>query len=711
LGPGTHTITVVANDSANPPNSGIYSITVTVTTVLPAVVIDSLAAGTTLSGITTVSGWAIDSTTSIGTAIANVQIKVDGTVVGLASYGVNRSDVCSVYPGRPGCPNVGFTYQLNSASLGTGTHTVTAVANDSDNPPDSGSYSVMVKVAAAPPTTTTLVSSLSPSTYAQNVTLGATVSPAPGSGTVTFEASGMVLGTKTLANGQAALTVNTLPTGTTSLKAYYSGGSSFAPSTSAALPQTVIGVSANGFQTPVTYAAGTNPHGVVVSDFNGDGKADIALANTGSNSVSVLLGNGNGTFNGAQNYTAGTAPASVAIGDFNGDGKVDLAVSNAGGNNVSVLLGNGDGTFQPAANYAAGAGPSAVTAGDFNGDGKVDLAISNAGGNNVSVLLGNGDGTFQPAANYAVGAAPSAVAIGDFNGDGKVDLAVSNAGGNSMSVLSGNGDGTFQSAVNYAVGAGPSAVAIGDFNGDGKVDLAVSNAGGNSVSVLLGNGDGTFRSAVTYAAGNAPSAIVAGDFNGDNRTDLAVTNASTNSVNVLTGNGDGTFTAPVSATASLQPVSLAVGDFNGDGRADLAVAIAGSNSVSVLAGAPNIPNGPAIMIDSIPPGAAVSGVVTISGWAVGGVSATAIGGIQVLVDALNVGKGIYGTSRGDVCVVYTGRQGCPNVGFTYQLNTSALPAGLHTILVAATDLNGNPFVATYSTTIMTTPLPNGVCLQ
>ena len=113
-------------------------------------------------------------------------------------------------------------------------------------------------------------------------------------------------------------------------------------------------------------------------------------------------------------------------GDFNGDGRPDLAVANYGSNDVSVLLGNGDGTFQPQVTYAVGSSPVALVAGDFNGDGRPDLAVANYGANDVSVLLGNGDGTFQPQVTYAVGSSPTALVAGDFNGDGRTDLAVAN---------------------------------------------------------------------------------------------------------------------------------------------------------------------------------------------------------------------------------------------------------------------------------------------
>ena len=222
----------------------------------------------------------------------------------------------------------------------------------------------------------------------------------------------------------------------------------------------------------------------------------------------------------------GISPLSIAVGDFNRDGKLDLAVGNWTSNNVSVLLGNGDGTFQAAVDYATGSEPESVAVGDFNGDGKLDLVISNCLSSNVSVLLGNGDGTFQAAVNYGTGSDSSSVAVGDFNGDGKLDLAVSNSStsDDNVSVLLGNGDGTFQPAVNYGVGVSPRALALGDFNGDGKIDLVTANIDSNNVSVLFGNGDGTFRASVDYPGGPLPlpESLAVGDFNGDGRLDLAV---------------------------------------------------------------------------------------------------------------------------------------------------------------------------------------------
>jgi len=488
-----------------------------------------------------------------------------------------------------------------------------------------------------------LTQSPNPSMVGQAVTLLATVSAAGATGQVTFYDGQTVLGTSTLSGAKAALVTSLLLTGPHSLRAYYGGSGTYLPSTSATVAQSVVASSETGFRTQVTYSTGTGPSSVVVADFDGNGKADFAVAIQGSNNVVLFLGRGDGTFQSGTTNATGNSPVSLAAGDFNGDGKTDLAVANYGSNNVSILLGNGDGSFQTTVNYNAGSNPFSVAVGDFNGDGKVDLVVANQSGNNLSVLLGNGDGTFQTAVNYGAGTSPRFVAVGDFNGDGKADLAVANYGSNNLSILLGNGDGTFQPAVNYNTGNSPESLAVGDFNGDGKSDIAIGNYGGG-VSVLLGNGDGTFRAAANYSAGAFPQSVVVGDVNGDGKADLIVANTGSNTVSVLLGNGDGTFQGAVNYNTGAGPISVALGDFNGDGASDLVVANQNSNSVSILLGAANTPsitNGGVVaaanylpqmvpgMIASLFGSNLASGITTAGGLplpaALGGVSVSANG--------------------------------------------------------------------------------------
>ena len=345
------------------------------------------------------------------------------------------------------------------------------------------------------------------------------------------------------------------------------------------------------FQGPTNYATGRGPGSATVGDFNGDGKPDLVTANEFPDNVSVLPGNGDGTFQAALNTGTFVDPVALAVGDFNKDGKPDLAVANRLSGSVLALIGNGDGTFVFSSqnNYSTGDSPNSVAVADLNADTNADLVVVNSSalGSSVSVLLGNGNGTFQAATNTAVGGLPGMVVVGDFNGDGKPDLAVSgfDFSDNSYVLLFlGQGNGTFQSPSTLAVGKLPEGLAAADLNADGKLDLAVANSSGlsNSVSVLLGNGNGTFQPKVDYAAGAQPRSVAVGDLNGDGKLDLAVPNNNDNTVSVLLGNGDGTFQAKTNYAVGTEPQSAAVGDFDGNGKLDLAAANYDDATVSVL---------------------------------------------------------------------------------------------------------------------------------
>jgi phospholipase C len=330
--------------------------------------------------------------------------------------------------------------------------------------------------------------------------------------------------------------------------------------------------------------AGTTPKGVAAGDFTGNGIQDLAVINNGSNTVSIFLGSGNGTFTLKSTVAAGLAPVSVATGDFNSDGKLDLAVASNGSDAITILLGNGDGTFSGAPSNPITVSPLGVSVADFNQDGKLDLLAPNGNDGTLSVLLGNGDGTFYATATpTGTGTGPNAAAVGDFNQDGIPDFAVINNGSTDITVELGNGDGTFAAVTTSpTTGSNPVAIATGDFNGDGRLDLAVVNQGSNTVDVFTGNGDGTFTLKSSPSTGNAPSSVAVGDINGDGKLDLAVTNSTDNTVSVLLGNGDGTFQTPVIASTGTTPVGVAVSDFNNDGKADLVTANQRAGTASVL---------------------------------------------------------------------------------------------------------------------------------
>ena len=459
-----------------------------------------------------------------------------------------------------------------------------------------GALSAKFSLANVLVTTVTVAASPDPSVLGAPVVLKATVTPSNATGRVTFYDGVTILGSKPLSSGTASLSTVLLPAGNRKLTTYYSGDSTYLAAT-ANISQTVKAAAAVGFRGSLVSLGAVDPNGVAVGDFNGDGKPDLAVPGNpgnGTGSVLILLGNGDGTFQAPVDYPAPFNPETMAIADFNGDGNADIIVtgSSTEGSIISMLPGNGDGTFGRAVNSVAGGPLGALMVADMNGDGKPDLVSL---GGLLSVLLGNGDGTFgAPIALLSSGGLYSVGVLGEFNGDGKVDLAavtVSSNTGNTGTVviLFGNGDGTFRApvSVNAPPVTGFPSLAAADFNGDGKTDLVVGD--GTTLTVLLGNGDGTFRAPVSYSVAGA---VTTGDFNGDGIIDIAAVAGLINgtfvtNVNILQGNGDGTFHQALSYTTSAAPFTALVADFNGDGRADIVTAN-NDNGLGDIAGSLNI---------------------------------------------------------------------------------------------------------------------------
>lgn len=427
--------------------------------------------------------------------------------------------------------------------------------------------------------------------------------------------------------------------------------------------------------------AGASVRWVAIGDFNLDGRPDLAIAT--ANGISLLINKGGQgmvvpPFSLLPPLLTGADCYSVAVGDFNGDGIPDLAAANRGGNTVSLLLGYGDGQFQSPVNFAVGQNPVALALADLNGDGRADLAVVNSGSNNLTVLLGappspssitltaapatsllgqpvtltanvspaaasgkiafyngttvlgvgtlvsgqatlttrllpvghgsltaryTGDAIYLKAtsnpvaqtvnsasstgfaapATYGGLTTPMQVISGDFNADGITDLIVMNENQNgsfngSFSVFLGKGDGTFQAPLTNSAPFDPSFIAASDFNGDGKADLLVASGGVSSLSIYLGNGDGTFRLGFEGAGPPFPGHVVVADFNGDGKADLAVYGMAT--IQIWLGIGDGNFLAPLSVSAGGGP--MIAGDFNGDGKADLAFTV--DTTLTILLG-------------------------------------------------------------------------------------------------------------------------------
>lgn len=321
-----------------------------------------------------------------------------------------------------------------------------------------------------------------------------------------------------------------------------------------------------------------DPVAVATADFNNDGKLDAAAIENTSNSLFILLGNGDGTLAAPATLTIGDNARDLVAADFNGDGKADLAISiqNSTGNGsddeVHVLLGNGDGTFaSPIEVNASGIRAGELAAADLNGDGRADLVVGNQSLSNskIGILLNNGNGTFGQMATHSLSAGVRGIAIGDINNDGHNDIVAVMQQTMAASLLN-NGNGTFSQpmefqALNSGRGEG---IVLGNFVGDANLDLAVVSEDGDDFGLLMGNGDGTFG-APTVVDDGARNAIVAHDFDGDGDVDFVTSAGLGNQVEWYTNAGNGTVARSGFDFPGWNSYHLATGDFNGDGKMDV----------------------------------------------------------------------------------------------------------------------------------------------
>ncbi|MCB0322912.1 MAG: VCBS repeat-containing protein [Bdellovibrionales bacterium] len=337
------------------------------------------------------------------------------------------------------------------------------------------------------------------------------------------------------------------------------------------------------FAASVSYEANNAPRWADLGDVNGDGKLDIVSSNYADDELSILLGNGDGSFRGPTTLATGTSPKGW-FSDVNADGNLDIVNTDVGDNTVGVFLGNGDGSFKSRSTFATGAAPQFVAFDYINADSALDMVVVDRTSNTVSVLFGNGDGSFLARASYDVGSSPREVGIADFNGDSVLDLISVGASPDTVSVLLGNSNGTFKAANDYDTGTDPYELALGDLNGDAILDVVTPDQTGGTLSILLGNSNGSFRASVSIAVGSDPRSVALADFNGDNVLDIVNDNGDDNTITVLIGRGDGTFDAPYTYLTGTDVRQVIVADLNGDNVADLITSDRGDDAIGVFLG-------------------------------------------------------------------------------------------------------------------------------
>ncbi|HSW11963.1 MAG TPA: VCBS repeat-containing protein [Solimonas sp.] len=340
------------------------------------------------------------------------------------------------------------------------------------------------------------------------------------------------------------------------------------------------------FAPAVSYSTGS-PGGpgpaaesMVAVDLDNDGDADVVAADWWSTGIRTFKNNGNGTFGAAivTNLGAYTGTGSVSAADFNGDGKADVAVTT--GSEIIILRGLGNGSFSETERHAhTPSGQMQAYTFETNNDGRVDIVAPTGSG--VQTFLGLGNGRFVKGPLTPVTGLMSATAKANFNNDGIADIALADAAGMQAILLRGNGDGSFTQFASSTLGLGPEDLTAGDLNGDGIDDLASADSFSFTMSVLLSNGQGGFDAATRYVGVAGPVSLRMADFDRDGDRDIVVSSVMTPGVQVYTNDGSGGFgTLPMQVQTTFEPQTPAIADYNRDGKLDFAVA--GPAQMSIL---------------------------------------------------------------------------------------------------------------------------------
>ena len=443
---------------------------------------------------------------------------------------------------------------------------------------------------------------------------------------------------------------------------------------------------AYSFATKADYVSGNAPYGISVSDLDGDSKPDLALTNSGSNTISIyrnISTSGSVSFAPNVDFASGIAPCNISVSDLNGDGKPDLVVTNNNSNSVSAYLNTstmGTVSFDPKVDFATGSGPSSLSIADLDGDGRPDLAIINTSSSSISLLRNTCIGgvlSFASKFDITIGSFPISISTGDLDGDGKPELVVPDMFNSKVSVLrntSTTGFLSFASKVDFATGFSPDMISIGDLDSDGKSDLAVINAGSNTTSILRNMstiGTLAFATKVDLATGSSPYDISIGDLDGDGKPDLAILNYDSNTASILRNTcitGSVSFAAKVDFATGIGPMQISIVDLDGDGKPDIAMSNNTSNTFSVLKNSVL----PAPAISSFSPTNATSGdIVTIIGNNFTGATSVTFGGTSAysynVVSPTTITAMVNGGSSGNISVKVQGGGTYSLAGFTYTI--------------------------------------------
>ncbi|CAF4008605.1 unnamed protein product, partial [Rotaria sordida] len=338
------------------------------------------------------------------------------------------------------------------------------------------------------------------------------------------------------------------------------------------------------------------PYSVAIGDFNKDNQSDIVLANSGSDTINVRIGLGNGTFEKQIIYSVSTGlhPRYVNTADVDNDGNLDIVTVDSMSDCVSVNLGYGNGNFKPPLRYFTGSGsrPCSFVFVDLNNDSRLDIITANEGTDNVAVLFGYNYATFYNQKAYrAVGNFGSrAAVVGDFNNDKYLDVAVVFYTTSNLGIFLGDGNGSFNTLLIFSttMNSNPYSLVVSDVNMDGRLDVIVANVGTKNIGIFLGYGNGSFADVMTLSTGtnSQPWSVAVADFTNDGQMDIVVTIIGTHNIGIFYGYGNGSYAEMVSYRTddNYFPEVVRIGDFNNDNQADIAVVYPDASNIGILLG-------------------------------------------------------------------------------------------------------------------------------